>query len=79
MRPCRISAVMAFATKATPAPERTQRFRLRCAVRKWHGMMQDGRPQGRRFVLRHAGKDATEGKTGRRQVAAFPFLAKVGL
>lgn len=43
------------------------------------GMMQDGRPQGRRFVLRHAGKDATEGKTGRRQAAAFPFLAKVGL
>ena len=43
------------------------------------GMMQDGRPQGRRIVLRHAGKDATEGKTGRRQAAAFPFLAKVGL
>lgn len=42
-------------------------------------MMQDGRPQGRRLVLRHAGKDATEGKTGRRQAAAFPFLAKVGL
>lgn len=27
----------------------------------------------------YAGKDATEGKTGRRQAAAFPFLAKVGL
>jgi hypothetical protein len=42
-------------------------------------MMQDGRQQGPRFVLHHAGKDATEGKTGRRQAAAFPFLAKVGL
>ena len=42
-------------------------------------MIQDGRPQGRRSVLRQAGKDATEGKTGRRQAAAFPFLAKLGM
>lgn len=72
MRLCRISAVMASATKVTPAPDTPQRVRSRCAVREW-GMMQDGRPQGRRFVLCHAGKDATEGKTGRRQAAALPF------
>lgn len=61
---------------SNPTPLRVGRG-VRCG--SGTGMMQDGRPQGRCFVLRLAGKDATEGKTGRRQAAAFPFLAKVGL
>jgi len=37
MRPCRILAVMASATEATPAPDTPECVRLRCAVREWHG------------------------------------------
>lgn len=70
---------MASATKATPATDAPLRGARGVRCESGVGMMQDGRPHERRFVLRHAGKDATEGKTGRRQVAAFPFLAKVGL
>lgn len=70
---------MASATEATPSTDAPLRVGRGVRCGSGTGMMQDGRPHGRRVVLRHAGKDATEGKTGRRQAAAFPFLAKVGL
>ena len=70
---------MDSATEATPAIDAPLRGGRGVRCGRGTGMMQDGRPQGRRFILCHAGKDATEGKTGRRQSAAFPFLAKVGL
>ena len=59
-----------------PSDRCTPVCRSRCG--SGTGMMQNGRPQGRRFVLRQAGKDATEGKTVRRRRRHFPSLPSSG-